>query len=103
MEILDMKFAGIPISAWLTIVLGVYFLRQLAKEWQRWKERRAWRRDFEEKEKIWMSENHWEPKIINGVDCGEWVRNDGAPPDLEEWTPAGALLDRLAERGPSNG
>jgi hypothetical protein len=41
--------------------------------------------------------------MIDGVDYGEWVRNDGREPDDDEWRPAGALLDRIAEKRPGNG
>jgi hypothetical protein len=95
MEILDLKFAGFSIWAWL-IVIGIFVF--FKKEYPKWKERRQWRKEFKAKEKVWMSENHWQPKMVGGVDCGEWVRNDGTTPDDDEWTPAGALLNRLEER-----
>ena len=42
-------------------------------------------------------------QVMNGVDYGEWVRNDGKPIDDDEWTPIDAMLDRIAEKGPGNG
>ena len=25
------------------------------------------------------AEHEWKPRIVNGIDCGEWVRKDGRP------------------------
>jgi hypothetical protein len=103
MEILDLKLGGISISTWLIVAGIIWLCKKLYEGWEAWKERRQWRKDYEAKKKIWDKENNWKPKMVGGVDCGEWVRNDGKPIDDDEWTPAGALLDRLAEKGPGTG
>jgi hypothetical protein len=103
MEILDLKLGGVTLWTWLFIVFVVLVIRWCFREYERWKERRQWRREFKAKEKKWNEENHWEPKMVGGVDCGRWVRNDGMPPVYDEWSPVGALLDRISEKGPGSG
>jgi hypothetical protein len=51
MEILDLKFAGIPVSMWLFIAAGFFFCKNLYKAWEDGKERRRWRKDYETKKK----------------------------------------------------
>ena len=103
MEILDLKLGGVTLWTWLFIVSVVLVIRWCFHEYVRWKERRQWRREFKAKEKKWNEENHWESKMVDGVDCGRWVRNDGMPLGYDEWSPVGALLDRISEKGPGNG
>jgi hypothetical protein len=103
MEILDLRFAGISLGTWLGIAALFFLGKGIYAAYQDWAERRQWRKQYEVKKRKWDSENHWEPNIINGVDRGEWVRNDGRPIDEDEWTPVGELFKRLEDKGPGSG
>jgi hypothetical protein len=100
MEILDLKFAGIPVSTWLILLWGLWLCKVTHKEYLDWKERRAWKKEYAAKKNVWDQQHRWEPRIVNGVDYGEWVRKDGQPIDDDDWNPAKELLGRLAEKGP---
>ena len=100
MEILDLKFGGIPVSTWLLIACFLLFGRGVYRAYLDWKEHRNWKKQFEAKKKIWDEQHVWRPNIVGGVDCGKWVRKDGRPIDDDDWHPVGELLDRLAEKGP---
>jgi hypothetical protein len=100
MEILDLRFAGIPVSTWFWRIFGILFCRSVYKEFLDWKERRSWKKQFDAKKKIWDEQHVWKSKIVSGVDYGEWVRKDGRPIDPRDWNPVGELLERLGEKGP---
>jgi hypothetical protein len=76
MEILDMKFAGIPV--WMLIV-GVGLWYGVRNAWREWREQRAMVREMEEAQSKFNAEHEWKPYLVNGIDCGEWVRKDGEP------------------------
>jgi hypothetical protein len=75
MEILDMKFAGIPIGTLIAVVVVWYFVRD---GWREWREHRAFAKELDEAKRKRDDEYEWKPKMVNGVDCGEWVgKKDG--------------------------
>jgi hypothetical protein len=97
MEILDLKFDGIPISTLLFIACGIWFCKKLFEVIGDWKERRQWRKEYNRKEKAWKKDHHWDERIQ------KWVRNDGKPFDDDAWNPVKALLERLEEKGRGSG
>jgi hypothetical protein len=60
MEILDLKFAGIPVSTWLLFLVAFWFCKFAHKEFLDWKERRAWKKQYNAKKKIWDEQHRWE-------------------------------------------
>jgi hypothetical protein len=75
MEILDMTFAGIPVGLLIAVVAGWYFTRNA---WREWRQDRNDIKEIEEAHKKFRAENEWKPRMVNGVDCGEWVsKKDG--------------------------
>jgi hypothetical protein len=77
MEILDMTFAGIPIAMLIAVVAGWYFTRNT---WREWRQDRAIIKEIEEAHKKFRAENEWKPRMVHGVDCGQWVsKKDGRP------------------------
>jgi hypothetical protein len=103
MEILDLKFGGVPISVWLGVVGIIWLCKKLFEGIGEWRERRQWGKEYDAKKRAWEAEHVWQVKMVGGADCGEWVRRDGRPIRDDEWDPATALLERLAEKGPGNG
>jgi hypothetical protein len=81
MEILDMKFAGIPVGT-LIVIAAVWFGAKSA--WTDWRQHRADVKEIEEANKQFNKEHEWKPRMINGVDCGEWVRKDGRPLGIDD-------------------
>lgn len=78
MEILEMTFAGIPVSLWL-IIAGVWFGGRAA--WKEWREHRDLVKEMDDASKKFNEEHEWEPHLVNGVDCGRWVeKKDRLPP-----------------------
>ena len=74
MEILDMTFAGIP-AGMLIAVLAVWYF--VTKVWREWRQDLASIKEIE-KAKKFHEEHEWKPRMVNGVDCGEWVsKKDG--------------------------
>jgi hypothetical protein len=76
MEILDMKFAGIPIGT-LIIIVAIWY--GVKNAWTEWRQHRADVKEIDEASKKFKEEHEWVPRMISGVDCGEWVRKDGSP------------------------
>jgi len=76
MEILDMFFGGIPLAV-LIIVSGLPY--GVHAVWNDWREQRAFGKEFDSNMKTFKEEHEWKPYIVDGVDCGEWVRKDGRP------------------------
>jgi hypothetical protein len=77
MEIRDMTFAGIPIGMLIAVVAGWYLLRSA---WREWRQDFADVKEIEEAHKKFLAENEWKPRMVNGVDYGEWVsKKDGRP------------------------
>jgi hypothetical protein len=78
MEILNMTFAGIPIGMLIAGAAAWYFARSV------WRERRQNLADIikkiEDAHKKFRAENEWKPRMVNGVDCGEWVSKKDARP-----------------------
>ena len=81
MEILDLTFAGIPVGT-ILIVVGVAY--GVNKAWKEWRQDRRFVRDFDVKMKKFRDEHEWEPRKVNGVDCGEWIRKDGRPYGIDD-------------------
>ena len=81
MEILDLKFAGIP--AWM-LLLGVGLGYGVRSAWREWRSDRAMVREVEEATREFNATHEWKPHMVNGVDCGEWVRKDGRPMGFDD-------------------
>jgi hypothetical protein len=76
MEILHMTFGGITVGTWLVIAAVWFGVVAAYREWA------SHRRDVKEIDAAWKGfkeKYRWVPKVINGIDCGEWVRKDGKP------------------------
>jgi len=97
MEILDMTFAGIPVGLLIAVVAAWYFARNV---WRQWRQDRKDIKEIEEAHKKFRAENEWKPRMVNGVDCGEWVsKKDGRPRDdfcTVAPTRASSTLDRCS-------
>jgi hypothetical protein len=76
MEILDLKFAGTPVWIILIVVAVWYNGRYAYREWRR---DREMVREVEEAQRKFKAEHVWQPRMVSGADCGEWVRKDGRP------------------------
>jgi hypothetical protein len=76
MEITHLTLFGIPIWIWLGAA-GLFMGFKAAHE--DWKERRQLKKEMDESMARFKAEHRWQPKMVGGVDCGEWVRKDGTP------------------------
>jgi len=81
MEILDLKFAGVPV--WMILVVaGLLYNARFA--YREWRKDRDTVRELDEAQRRFQSEHVWKPRMVGGVDCGEWVRKDGRPLGAED-------------------
>jgi|tagenome__1003787_1003787.scaffolds.fasta_scaffold20785889_1 hypothetical protein len=71
MEILDLKFAGVPIWIILMIVGVWYNGRRTLKEWRK---DRQLAREVDEARRKFKDTHVWKPHVVGGNDYGEWVR-----------------------------
>jgi hypothetical protein len=76
MEILDMTLAGIPVGTALVVGAVCYNGRYAYREWRK---HRTMVRELKQHQREFDAEHEWKPCIVNGIDCGEWVRKDGRP------------------------
>jgi hypothetical protein len=76
MDLLDLKVGGVAIGILLGI-LGTWYLISSIFKYRR--EQRALRKELDEAEKKFRDELVWKPRMVGGIDCGEWVRKDGRP------------------------
>jgi len=75
---MEILYAGIPI----VVIVGVScFVRIASKEWRRdrahMKARKAAREEFNAK-------YEWKPRMVNGVDCGDWVHKHGRTRGIDD-------------------
>jgi hypothetical protein len=76
MEILDLKFAGIPV--WIIIVaVGIWYNGRYA--YREWRKDREMAREVDEASRALHEKYRWEPDMRTGSDQGKWVRRDGLP------------------------
>jgi hypothetical protein len=81
MEILGLKFAGIPV--WLLILAaGLWYNVRYA--YREWRKDRELSQEVDEAGRKFKAEHEWKPRMVNGVDCGEWVRKDGRPFGIDD-------------------
>lgn len=73
MEILDLKFAGVPVWLILVIVGLWYNVRHAYREWRK---NRDTSRQLDEALRNVEAEHVSRPHPVGGVDCGEWVRKE---------------------------
>jgi hypothetical protein len=73
MEILD---AGLSVGVLILIIALGYFVRIAAKEWRH---DRAGIKALKAAREEFNAKHEWKPRMVNGVDCGDWVRKDGSP------------------------
>jgi hypothetical protein len=81
MEILDMTFMGVPVGTLIGIVAAVYLVNYA---WKEWRKDRADIKEVDETLEKFRAEHEWKPRMVNGVDCGEWVRKDGRPLGIDD-------------------
>jgi hypothetical protein len=80
-EILNMTFAGVPVTT-ILIVVGVGY--GVNRAWKEWREDRAMVKEVRESMEKFDAEHEWKPHMVNGVDCGEWIRKDGRPVGIDD-------------------
>ncbi|MGB6396487.1 MAG: hypothetical protein WBF73_12470 [Bradyrhizobium sp.] len=80
MEILDLKFAGIPVWIILLVAAICYNGRYAFREWRK---DREMVREVEAAQRKFKAEHEWKPRMVGGVDCGEWVCKDGRPVGID--------------------
>jgi hypothetical protein len=76
MEILDMKFAGIPI-AFLIIGIGLWY--GVLNIWREWKKQQVLKKELDDANRVLHEKFRWEPDMSTGSDQGKWVPKDGLP------------------------
>jgi hypothetical protein len=74
MELSTLTWAGIPLWAWLLIFALGYGARQAYREWC---QDRARVKQVDEAQREFHKKYRWQPRMIGGADCGEWVLKDG--------------------------
>lgn len=81
MEILDLKFGGVPV--WL-ILVGAGILYNGRYAYREWLKNRDTARELDEVQRKFQAEHLWKLRMVSGVDCGEWVRKDGRPIGIDD-------------------
>lgn len=76
MDSLDERLGGVTLAILLGIGGASYLLRSIFKEWrQQW----ALKTEQCETQAEFKAEHIWQPRMVSGIDCGEWVRKDARP------------------------
>jgi hypothetical protein len=76
MELLDLKIGGVTIGTLLGVWGAWYILSGIFKDWR---EQRALNKEIDVAQRRFKEQHVWQPRMVSGTDCGEWVRKDGQP------------------------
>jgi hypothetical protein len=61
------------------LIVGIGLWYGVRNAWREWRQDREMVREVTEAQKKLNAEHEWKPRIVKGVDYGEWVRKDGQP------------------------
>jgi hypothetical protein len=70
MEVLNMTFAGVTVQTWIWIAIAAWVIHRVINAVR---EHRQTKRQLDHARKDFEARHRWQPRMINGVDCGEWV------------------------------
>jgi hypothetical protein len=84
MEILNMTFPGIPVGTLILIVGVGYIARTAWKEWRQDRENIKALKALKAAREEFNAKYEWKPRMVNGVDCGDWVRKDGRARGIDD-------------------